>query len=459
MDFVFSQSMDQKLNLNHTQILSLKLLAMNSYDLENYLNEMQLENPFIQVVDEREQISSPEIRTEDSYEGRWISKKTNDEAESWETYTAAEEKQDLYHIFSEQIGQYLTPEQDRILKYMTGIMDDSGLISADDDCIAASIQCHENEVRIVRNLIQQSEPLGSGSKNIIDCIYVQLEHKGLTSDQLFLCKLLLDNHLQDIAEGKLGKIAKMTNTSREDVLAAVSMIKQANPIPLNGYGEQIKSYIVPDIIIEYEKNEWTISLNQSFSNRIRVCTEYEELMHAKIDAQTKAYCRNQKRSAIMLKRCLEQRDSTILRITSAILARQYDFALGKGALNPMQMRDIAEEINVHESTISRAIKDKYIQFPRGIYELRTLFQRSYGTKKKSYNSDQRSSENLDSAATTSSVKEMIRKMINEEDSEHPLSDQVIADRLSESGCDISRRTVAKYRESMLIKSTRLRKKV
>lgn len=466
MSFHFSQNLDQKQSLNQSQILSLKLLAMNSYELENYMHEMQLENPFVQIEDEENDEKLPDIRMPDSCHDSWISRKTNEKAESWEVYTAAEEKQDRYHFFAEQIGQQLTEKQDQILRYMTEMMDDSGFIAAEDDTIAALLHCREDEIHAVRERIQQADPVGCGSKNIRDCIYAQLKHRQLPLDQLSLCKQLLDHHLQNIAEGKMGKIAKTIDSSKADVITAVSLIKQMNPIPLNGYGDPVRSYIIPDVIIEYEKNEWTISLNQAFSHRITVSAEYETLMHTRLDAQTKDYCRIQKKTAIALRQCLEQRNRTLLRIAHAILVRQCDFAFGQGELHPMQMKEIAKELNVHESTVSRAVKDKYIQFPRGVFPLRSLFQRSYSRTEYFETAEEtvktakmvKTAEICsDTVLVASSIKERIRMMIEEEDKKHPLSDQQIADCLKKDGCAISRRTVAKYREAMLIPSTRLRK--
>lgn len=460
MDFGFSQILEQRLSLNQMQLFSLKLLSMDSLELEKYINEAQLENPFIQINEEAKQNSEPVVKVQDSYEKSWKSRRSNEEAESWENYIVAEEKQDLYRFFWEQISQNLSNTQNRVLRYMTEIMDDTGMVRADDREIAVHLKCSEQDVCSVRKMLSHAEPAGCGSRNLIDCILVQMEQKKIPEEQLALCRDILTEYLQDLAKGNYGKIARNTGHSKETVQAILSLIKQSNPIPLNGYGERPKSYIIPDIVIEFEKNEWTISLNRAYTNCISISADYEQLMQEKMDSKTKSYCMENKKSANLLKKCLDQRNDTLLRLANAIFTRQYEFVRETGPLNPMKLNDIAADINVHESTVSRAIKDKYIQFPRGIYPIKELFVRSCVAKEAGTgNSGTAVSKAPESAedVSTSAIKEQIRKLIYAEDKKNPLSDQMIADQLCNAGFRLSRRTVAKYRETMKIGSTRLRK--
>ncbi len=439
MDFGFSQELEQKLSLNQTQLFSLKLLSMDSYELEQYINDVQLENPFVQAEYEQEQIK---INSQDFYDGEWKSRRTNDEVKSWETYTAIEAKVDKYQFFLEQIEEELNFVQNKILRYMAEMMDESGYILMEDSDIASVLKCSVREVENVRDLIKYCEPIGCGSINLIDCICFQLEQENLSERQLWLCKKIITENLQDIAKGNYGKIAKEANIDQIEVVRMVEKIKKMNPIPLNGYGIEQSKYIIPDVIIEFKENQWIISLSNTYVSQIVFSQEYKPILSSKLDMDTKRYCKEKKQEVYIIQRSLEQRRNTLMKIANVIFKYQYDFINGNGYLKPMQMSEIARSINVHESTVSRAIKNKYIQFPRGIYAIRELFQ--YTTI---------------NDMGVSQIKEEIRNIIEKENKKCPLSDQNIVNKLEKMGYHLSRRTVAKYREEMQIGSTRIRKVV
>lgn len=437
MEIGFSQKLEQKLSLNQTQLFSLKLLSMDSYELEQYINDIQLENPFIQAEYEQEPIQTS---TQDFYDGVWISKKTNDEIKSWETYTAIQEEPSKYQFFREQIEISLNSVQDKILKYMVEMMDESGYILAKDIEIASFLQCSVQDIEAMRSLIQHCEPIGCGSRNLTDCIYFQLQQENLSEKQLELCKKIITENLQDVAKGKYGKISRETGVEQKQVLLMIEKIKKTNPIPFNGYGIGQSKYIIPDIIIEFKEDQWIISLNQHYASRVVFSSEYQSISFKDLDIKTRKYCSEKKQEVHMIQHSLEQRKNTLMKIANVILKYQYDFINGKGYLKPMQMSEIARELHVHESTISRAIKNKYIQLPKGIYSIRELFQ--YTTINE---------------MGVSEMKEQIKIIIQKENKKCPLSDQSIVNKLSELGYYLSRRTVAKYREEMQIGSTRIRK--
>ena len=412
MEFGFSQKLEQKLSLNQTQLFSLKLLSMDSYELEQYINDIQLENPFIQAECEKEPIQTS---TQEFYDGLWISKKTDNEIKSWETYTSIEES-NKYQFFREQIEISLTTIQDKILKYMVEMMDDSGYILAKNIEIASFLQCSVQDIEFIRKLIKHCEPIGCGSESLADCIYFQLQQKNLSEKQLEVCKRIITENLQDIAKGKYGKIAKEVGVEPKEVLLMIEKIKKTNPIPFNGYSIGHSKYIIPDIIIEFKENQWIISLNQTYTSRVVFSSEYQSLSFNNLDAETKKYCKEKKQEVNLIQRSLEQRRNTLIKIANIIFKYQYEFINGKGYLKPMQMNEVAKELHVHESTISRAIKNKYIQLPKGFYSIRKLFQ--YTTINE---------------MGVSEIKEQIKIIIQKENKKYPLSDQSIVNKLSELG--------------------------
>lgn len=258
---------------------------------------------------------------------------------------------------------------------------------------------------------------------------------------------IICNHLSDIAENRLSYISKALNISMEEVNNYIDIIKKFEPKPGRQFSRGDIRYIIPDVILQKVDNEYVIIINEAASPRLSINQQYRKmLMEAEKESQISKYLTDKLNSALWLIKSIEQRKQTIYNVVRTIISHQYDFfEKGKRHLVPMTLKQVSEEIGIHESTVSRAVNGKYLQCPSGIYELKYFF--SSGV-----------SNNQGSGIASVGVKEIIKELINNEDEYKPLSDQYIMEILNKKGMKISRRTVTKYREEMEIPASFKRKR-
>ena len=249
-------------------------------------------------------------------------------------------------------------------------------------------------------------------------------------------------HLDDIAAGKINTITQKLSMSTQDVRKCIAKIRELNPRPISGFLTNSTDYIVPDILIDYQDSSWIIRLNDQWIGNYSLCDYYLNMMHTSQSPELKEYFRKKYNRVQLIMHSIEQRRETILKITSAVLERQKDYFTGNSTLKPMTLADIASDISMHTSTISRGIKNKYLQYPFGVVYLKDLFTSSAG--KKDNNSP-------------ITVKKQLKAIIASENPNKPYSDSTLSNLLKQKGIKISRRTVAKYREEIGIKSTYNRK--
>lgn len=443
----FSQELEQKQILSQKQIYSLHILALNNYELEQFLSKEELDNPLLEVQNAAAKESPGAVAVYDFCDRPGSRRKKNDEdADSyWEKLSLFRAEED--HIadhFRWQLKEKLSPKDARIFDYLLALMDDRGYVSANDGEIAQALQAPLPDVSRMRQKLQRMDPAGVGACSLQECLCIQIDrfHHGNP-----LCKLLICQELESLAAGNYGKIALRHKISKEEVRACAQIIRLLNPIPLNGWGTGQPAYVIPDIIFEKTETGWEIRLNASSAPTIDIRPEYRQLMKTTTDAKTLQYCEQKKNELFFLKKCLEQRKSTLLKISQCILNRQSDFCLGKSPLKPMRLSDAAAEIGIHESTVSRAIQNKYLQTPAGVYRMKELFTQAFS----------RGEDDASDSVGEDLVKDMIAELVRGEDKKAPLSDAKLTALLQERGIQIARRTVAKYREALGIGSTRVRK--
>lgn len=256
-----------------------------------------------------------------------------------------------------------------------------------------------------------------------------------------LIKEFVDYHLNEIAEGKYSYLAKLYNVSLKEVQAAVDVIKRLNPKPGSSFSSTADvKYIVPDVQVVKRNGEYFVIVNDSLLPRLKINNYYQAILKSH-DEEAKKYVSSKLQSAIWLIKGLESRRETLYKVVKAIVEIQKDFfERGVSYLKPMTQKQIADMVGIHESTVSRAINGKYVDTPRGLFKIKFFFQSGISNK----NGSEFSAE---------TIKNLIKKLIEEEDPKSPLSDQKIADILKEKNINISRRTVAKYREECNIPST------
>ncbi len=300
------------------------------------------------------------------------------------------------------------------------------------------------DVQETLRLVQNFDPVGIAGRDAWESLLIQAQFHGLGGT---IVEEIIRYHLGNLEKRKYEKIAESASVSVEEVLAAVSVLRGLNPKPGRIYSDERTIYIVPDIYVYEVGDDYEIVLNEDGLPKLRVNAYYREILRnaATVSENARAYLNEKLRSAAWLIKSIHQRQRTIYRVTESIVRFQRAF-LDEGItkLKPLVLRDVAEDIEMHESTVSRVTTNKYVHTPQGVFELKFFFNSSVGSVE-------------GESVASESVKEYIRKMIKSENSAKPYSDQEIADILMKLNIDIARRTVAKYRDSMGILPSRRRK--
>jgi RNA polymerase sigma-54 factor len=457
------QRMTQDLRMTPQLQQAIKLLQLSRLELADLIQTEMVENPMLEesgdddgIADnppeaparlderrERETVDGEKAMQEIDWE-RYLENYSSplpssagsydEDAPSYDqTITRAE---DLTEHLLWQLGVTQMSESERAVAdaIIRNLDDDGYLRSVTVDDIAeqcsASLELVEDAIAIVHEL----DPLGVGARTLQECLLIQANVL-FPGDEL-LASVIRD-HLGDIEKRNYSAIARALGSSREAIMEVHRTIQTLDPRPGRQYAPDTTTYVIPDIYIVKQDEEWVPVLNEDGLPRLRVSEYYRKAMRSTSEKDAKNYVQERLRSAWWLIRSIQQRQRTILRVTESIIKFQHDFfERGVEHLKPLVLRDVAEDIGMHESTISRVTTNKYVHTPRGIYELKYFF-----------NSSIRTSEGDDIAAEA--VKHRIKALVAEESHTRPLSDQKLAELLlKDSGIEIARRTVAKYREAL-----------
>ncbi len=342
----------------------------------------------------------------------------------------------------------LTPEETLLGDLIIGNLSDDGYFNAKLEDLAVETGIHLEDAEEVLKVIQTFDPVGVASRDLKECL---LHQARLMRPRQPLVELILENHLGDLERKNYASIAKITGQSMSEVIEATKLILEFEPKPGRSFGASDTQYITPDIYVYKVAEEFVVVLNEDGMPKLRISPYYRNILQsAQKDGNknTKEYVQDKLRSAIWLIRSIHNRQKTIFKVTEAIVKRQRDFfEKGVQQLKPMILKDIAADIGMHESTISRVTTNKYVHTPVGIFELKYFF-----------NSSIQSGDGSDALASEA-VKEKIKHLVTKEDPKNPLSDQKIVELLQGDNIDIARRTVAKYRDMLGILSSGKRKKV
>ena len=337
----------------------------------------------------------------------------------------------------------MPPQVLEAMKYVVGSLDDRGFLTQSAADIALQTSLPLEAVQQAIKLIKTFEPAGIGCLNLEDCLLQQLIAKGRSDS---LAARILRDHFTLLSRRRIPEIARKLGAHMDDVQVAIEEIGTLDPAPGRRFADDNNRVVVPDVTVEKDGEEWKILLNNDYIPRLRISNTYRELIaKGTLSKQEREYLRERMRSGKFLINSIEQRQQTIERITREIIKVQHDFfEEGVSKLKPLTMTQIADAVGVHETTVSRAIANKYIRTPHGVFDFKYFFTPGYQN---------------DSGASVSntSVKEMINDLIAGEDRSHPLSDQEIVGKLLEKGINIARRTVAKYREELGLLPSNLRR--
>ena len=350
------------------------------------------------------------------------------------------------HLLWQLLMTAPTPETERIGSLIAGNLNPDGYLEVSTAELAETAGADEKRVEEVLALMQTFDPVGVCARNLTECLLIQIRHLKLDDT---LVTDILQHHLHHLENKNYKAICKALRVSLEDVARAVGVIRGLEPRPGRQFAEDAPQYITPDIYVHKLGDEYVIMLNDDGLPKLRVNSFYRNAMRRgeEIPASAKDYVQDKMRSAAWLIRSIHQRQKTIYRVMESILRFQRDFFdRGIAHLRPMVLRDVAEDIGMHESTISRVTTNKYAHTPQGIFELKYFFnssiRRVHGE-----------------AIASASVQDKIRQIIESEDPRHPYSDDKIAQILRTQNIDIARRTVAKYRDILKVLPSNKRKQI
>jgi RNA polymerase sigma-54 factor len=325
-----------------------------------------------------------------------------------------------------------------------GNMDGNGYLTATLDEIAESGRHTLEEVQEGLRIVQSLDPAGVGAKDVRECLMLQLESRNGRDGVAWQ---IVANHLKLVETRQIRELAKVMGRPMEHIQTALDVIRHLDPYPGLRYSDQGARQVEPDVYIFKEGDEFIIQLNDDDLPQLRLNAQYRKMLDRDHEPskEIRNYVKDRYAAAIQLIKNIEQRKQTILKVCQSIVRRQLEFLdHGIDQLKPMMIKEVAEEIGVHPSTVSRAVASKYADTPQGVFELRYFFSEAvHGT--------------AGSATPLLILKRRVKKMIEEEDSQRPLTDEQITARLKSEGIDVTRRTVAKYREDMKIPSTHQRR--
>jgi RNA polymerase sigma-54 factor len=462
--------LQQRLVMTPALQLAIKLLQLNKLELEQTLQQEMVENPVLEDrndtegadrdrVDVEEQVPEPEAAEDQvvdnldtdaffekffDYQPTTANMREDPEGPSFETNLTAGPSL-LDHLMwqlemADGIGEH------EILQAVLGNLDDDGYMRASVEEVAEMGGWDVLEVERALGQVQCLDPLGVGARDLRECLFLQLEALPLEDD---LPVRMVRDQLDAVKAHRFKEIARALHVSVEEVAVAMNVIRGLNPKPGQPFSDESPRYIVPDVYIRHDGEQWAISINDDGLPKLRVSRQYRRMLQADSGVSQEAtdYLQDKLRSALWLIKSYGQRQRTISKVAESIVAHQQAFLEhGVTALRPMVLRDVADDIEMHESTVSRVVNGKYMHTPQGIFEMKFFFHSGLGHAS-------------GSDVSSVSVKERIRKLIDGEDVRKPLSDAAVAKRLKEGGLQIARRTVAKYREEMNIPASKARRRI
>jgi RNA polymerase sigma-54 factor len=449
----------QQLALTPQLQQSIRFLQLSAQELELEVAQALIENPMLEPEQEYDIDAADAVAARaQEQEERWNapgspSRAGNNNSDDEPTRPESA----LFHTLQDHLLQQLhltraLPRDCALVELLIDELDENGYLptSLEDIalCLPAELGVDADELQAALRLLQSFDPPGVGATSLGDCLCLQLQPRQFTADSrpspdvLECARQIACRHLALLASGNLIKLRDALACDQQTLRAAHNLLLQLEPRPARNWAPAVADYVTPDVIVRKINGRWQASLNPAVVPRLRINSVYETLLE---QAPAAPAMQNQLQQAHGLIRSVNQRFVTILRVTQAIVDRQQDyFERGVGAMRPLLLRDIALHLELHESTVSRATRQKYAQTPWGVIELKRFFGTAVHT------------DDGESTSATA-VRTLILKLVSEESGKKPLSDNQIAQRLAEQGVVIARRTVAKYREAAGIEPAILRK--
>jgi len=438
---------------------AIAILQMSSLELNDYVQQELESNPLLEENTEEPEPFDNSESSEDNLNSelykQWLeyydergsvyAERENEEQKSYENIMSR--RPGLYEYLETEIHLALADQQSiAIGEYLIGNIDNNGYLSVSLEEVSRYCNVSVEEVEKVLNIVQCVAPAGIGARDLAESLKLQLQSYGKQSEA---ANRIIDHYLEEVAKGKLNKIARELNIPVQQVQEICDLIRSLDPKPgLQFSNNNEIKYIVPDIFVEKIEGQYIVIVNDFQYGRLTVNNTYQKILRQpeSFSEDTKKYLEEKLSSALWLIRSIEQRRMTLYKVARCIVDIQTEFLdHGVEYLKPLTLRQVADLVEVHESTVSRATANKYIQTPQGLLEMKYFFS----TAVKCYGQSEVSSK---------SIKFALEEIIQQEDTSNPLSDENIAKQLEDRGIKISRRTIAKYRQELNIPPAMSRKR-
>ena len=459
---------------------AIRLLQLSSLEIQAEIQQALESNPLLEVkedfdydiaptsdkVDDSQrelaQLDAQDIPDDLPVDSQWddiydvqtshISHQRSDNEFERENRDSSTDSLQQYLLWQMQLTPF-TPTEQAIAATLIDSINDDGYLNATLEEIQHSLlseydSLELDEIEAVLHRIQQFDPIGVAARDLRECLLIQLN--AYDANQLphhDLLRQLIDQHLPSLAKHDYAQIKRALKIKEDELTSLVRSIQLLQPRP----GSQIQcdktEYIVPDVYLRKRHGQWHLSLNPDNAPQLQIADHYAQLINRADDSADNTYLKNHLQEARWFLKSLQSRNDTLLKVTEAIIAHQKDFLeQGDEAMKPLVLADIADIVDMHESTISRITTRKYIHTPRGIFELKYFFSSHVAT-------------DTGGECSATAIRAIIKKLVMEEDPRKPLSDNKIATLLGEKGINVARRTIAKYRESLAIPPSNERKRL
>jgi RNA polymerase sigma-54 factor len=460
----------QKLILTPSLQQAIKLLPMSTLELADMLNQEVVENPLLEEIPQEEgQAAEPAAQT-DAAEAERTPEKTDAWDDSDYQYFFGDYLEEGYRPRAPQEVRELPPIENTLstgaslsdhlqwqLSLQTddplvrdigsaiiGNLDDDGYLVASVDEIAAMGNWPVADVERTLALVQQFDPIGVAARDLQECLTIQLRHLGLENTPT---EKIVTEHLRLLQNHQVPELAKRLGLSIDEVKQHIEIIKGLDPKPGSRHNPSPSQYVIPDVYVVKVEDQYVAALNEEGLPQLRISPVYRRLLDKSGEAteETRAYVKEKFRSALWLIKSVDQRQKTIHKVATSIINFQKDFLdHGIEHLRPLVLRDVANDIGMHESTVSRVVNNKYMHTPQGVFEMKFFFHSGI-------------SSSYGESVSSVTIKQRIKKIIENEDPRKPLSDSKIVSILQNEGLILARRTIAKYREELRIPTSNQRK--
>ncbi|EGI96006.1 RNA polymerase sigma-54 factor [Shigella boydii 3594-74] len=455
---------------------AIRLLQLSTLELQQELQQALESNPLLEQIDTHEEIDTSETQdsetldTADALEQKEMPEELPLDA-SWDTiYTAGTPSGTSGDYIDDELPVYqgettqtlqdylmwqveLTPFSDTDRAIATSIVDavdDTGYLTVPLEDILESMGDEEidiDEVEAVLKRIQRFDPVGVAAKDLRDCLLIQLSQFDKTTPWLEEARLIISDHLDLLANHDFRTLMRVTRLKEDVLKEAVNLIQSLDPRPGQSIQTGEPEYVIPDVLVRKHNGHWTVELNSDSIPRLQINQHYASMCNNARNDGDSQFIRSNLQDAKWLIKSLESRNDTLLRVSRCIVEQQQAFfEQGEEYMKPMVLADIAQAVEMHESTISRVTTQKYLHSPRGIFELKYFFSSHVNTEG-------------GGEASSTAIRALVKKLIAAENPAKPLSDSKLTSLLSEQGIMVARRTVAKYRESLSIPPSNQRKQL